>query len=96
MMMIALAARAQMPPTERVEGVPLGVRVILQLLVAVTELAGPEAASKLTLLVSCSDRELRDLMGEVLGRRFFGMEPQNLIILPQVRDMVVPKAWPRA
>jgi hypothetical protein len=67
--------------------VPLLVRVVLQLLASVAALAGPGAASRLTLLLHCADVQQGTLLSDVFGRRHYGLDPGNVIIMAQ-------PAWP--
>jgi hypothetical protein len=77
MLFCSAATALQLPPTDRVEGVPLGTRVLMQLLASVAHLAGPEAAARLTLLIHCSDSQ------QVGGAKMWWMSRPHMCVRAQ-------------
>jgi hypothetical protein len=57
------------------QGPSLGARVLCQLSMAVTALAGPEALSALTVLLHINEEQVDDVVSELWSYKSFGCGP---------------------
>lgn len=58
--------------SERIEGVPLGARVLQQLVLAVEGAAGREAVDKLTVVLAINDDQRNAVVADIIRSRSYG------------------------
>lgn len=72
-----------LPMSERIEGVPLGARVLQQLVLAVEGAAGREAVDKLTVVLAINDDQRNAVVADIIRSRSYGLKPDRLILTAQ-------------
>ncbi|KAG2445998.1 hypothetical protein HXX76_000601 [Chlamydomonas incerta] len=72
-----------LPMSERLEGVPLGARVLQQLVLAVEALAGKEAVGRLQVILAINDDQRNAVVADIIRSRSYGLKPENLILTAQ-------------
>eukprot|EP00198_Chlamydomonas_reinhardtii_P001742 XP_001691078.1 predicted protein [Chlamydomonas reinhardtii] len=72
-----------LPMSERLEGVPLGARVLQQLVLAVEALAGKEAVARLQVILAINDDQRNAVVADIIRSRSYGLKPENLILTAQ-------------
>ena len=68
---------------ERIDGLAFGPRLLLQLVAAVKEYAGEEAAQKIAVVIHCHPKAEQFIVADLAEREFYGLRPQNVLILTQ-------------
>ena len=58
--------------TGRLEGLPFGCRVLMQLVASVAELSGQEAVSKLSVVLHLGEHQHGDVLSDILSRKLYG------------------------
>ena len=58
--------------SERLEGVPLGARVLQQLVLAVEALAGKEAVARLQVILAINDDQRNAVVADIIRSRSYG------------------------
>ncbi|KAG2452561.1 hypothetical protein HYH02_002798 [Chlamydomonas schloesseri] len=72
-----------LPMSERLEGVPVGARVLQQLVLALEVLAGKDAVTRLQVILAINDDQRNAVVADVIRSRSYGLKPENLILTAQ-------------
>ncbi|KAL6752576.1 hypothetical protein V8C86DRAFT_2751570 [Haematococcus lacustris] len=72
-----------MPPTDRIEGLSLGGRILSQLALAVTSAVGPEALARLHVLLCINPQQQEEVVEELCARHYYGLKRDNIILVVQ-------------
>ena len=72
---------ARVASLERVEGVCMGVRLLLSLVMNIEALAGSEAVKKLHLIINCVSKQQERLIADLTSWNFCGLERENVLIM---------------
>ncbi|GLC44162.1 hypothetical protein PLESTB_000901400 [Pleodorina starrii] len=70
-----------MPQTDRIQGPSLGARILCQLVLAVEQLAGPEAKGVMPVLLHINEEQMEEVVQELWSYRFFGLKRENVILV---------------
>eukprot|EP00798_Chlamydomonas_sp_ICE-L_P020150 gene20150-26883_t len=74
---------ALMPLTDHLENLPMGTRLLVQLVSAVEVLGGPEGVARLKVVLHVGEHQQTEVLSDLLDRSFYGMDPSNVIIITQ-------------
>ncbi|KAL6753838.1 hypothetical protein V8C86DRAFT_421959 [Haematococcus lacustris] len=72
-----------MPPTDRIEGLSLGGRILSQLALAITSAVGPEALARLHVLLCINPQQQEEVVEELCARHYYGLKRDNIILVVQ-------------
>lgn len=70
---------------ERIEGVHMGPRLLMALASAVEAVAGPDALARLVVILHCHEVQEDMVVEDLQRRRFCGLLPSNVVVVPQGR-----------
>ncbi|EFJ40761.1 hypothetical protein VOLCADRAFT_99345 [Volvox carteri f. nagariensis] len=83
--LIATTFPAKVAAADRVRHVHMGPRLLMALVAAVEALAGPEAVSRLVVVLHVNDAQKTEVVRELRFRKFCGLRPENLVLVVQQR-----------
>lgn len=69
----------------RIDGVHMGPRLLMALAGAVEAVAGAEALAKLVVILHCHEVQEDMVVSDLMSRRFCGLLPSNVLVVPQTR-----------
>jgi len=81
------AAPVRAESLDRVEGVPLGPRLLMALVNAVEALGGEGAAQHLHVVLHCNEAQEDAVVADLRARRFCGLPRENVIVVVQRRRL---------
>ncbi|GAX84468.1 hypothetical protein CEUSTIGMA_g11888.t1 [Chlamydomonas eustigma] len=84
--LLSMVMPAKVASLERVQGVPMGPRLLMSLVNSVEALAGAEAVKKLCVVLHCNEEQEDGLVEDIKIRRFCGLERENVIIVVERRS----------
>jgi hypothetical protein len=72
---------ARVDSLEHVEGVGMGIRLLLSLVMNVEALAGAEAVKQLHVIINCIDDQASRIVSDLRAWNFCGLERENVLIM---------------
>ncbi len=86
MQVVGIARPGSMPISgERIEGLPMGARILTQLRTAIHHFAGHEAAMALTVVLHLHEGQREAALKDLVSRGFYGLQQKNVLITVEQR-----------